>query len=91
MELQSTVNTPLINSVRKSTKKAYDTGLKTFIQFLLLQGLAFDCSKFRDGNSPRFSIRKIFHLNPELEQIVQKSPIKCLKQQNIGLCLSYSK
>ena len=68
VELQSTVNTLLINSVSKSTKKAYDTGLKTFIQFLLLQGLAFDCSKFRDCNSPRFSIRKIFHLNPELGQ-----------------------
>ena len=45
VELQSTVNTLLINSVSKSTKKAYDTGLKTSIQFLLLQGLAFDCSK----------------------------------------------
>ena len=39
------MNTLLINSVSKSTKKAYDTGLKTFIQFLLLQGLAFDVSK----------------------------------------------
>ena len=39
------MNNLLINSVSKSTRKAYDTGLKTFIQFLLLQGLAFDCSK----------------------------------------------
>ena len=35
----------LTNSVSQSTRKAYETGLRTFIQFLLLQGLAFDCSK----------------------------------------------
>lgn len=44
VELQETVNTLLINSVSKTTRTAYSTGIKTFIQFLLLQGLAFDCS-----------------------------------------------
>ena len=45
VELQSTVNNLLINSVSKSTRKAYETGIRIFIKFLLLQGLAFDCSK----------------------------------------------
>ena len=44
MEFQNTVNILLINSVSKSTRAAYNTGYKTFIQFLLLQGLIFDCS-----------------------------------------------
>ena len=44
MELQGTVNHLLTNSVSKSTRLAYNTGRRTFIQFLLLQGLVFDCS-----------------------------------------------
>ena len=38
------MNNILANSVSNSTRKAYDTGIRTFIQFLLLQGLAFDCT-----------------------------------------------
>lgn len=44
MELQSTVNNLLTNSVSKSTRAAYNTGIRTFIQFLLLQGIVFDVS-----------------------------------------------
>ena len=48
VELQNTVNNLLINSVSKSTRTAYSTGFKAFMQFLLLQGLAFDCSVLPD-------------------------------------------
>ena len=37
----------------------------------------------RGGNSPRFSIRKIFQLNPELGQKCSEITYKCLKEQNI--------
>ena len=45
VELQHTVNNLIINSVSRSTRVAYQTGIKTFIQFLLLQGLVHDCSR----------------------------------------------
>ena len=37
------MNNLLVNSVSESTRVAYHTGIRTFIQFLLLQGLVFDC------------------------------------------------
>ena len=43
-ELKETVNNLFINSGCKSTRAAYNSVFKTFIQFLLLHGLTFDCS-----------------------------------------------
>ena len=46
---------------------------------LAFQGLTYNLL-FRGGNSPRFSIRKIFQLNPELGQKCSEITNKMLKR-----------